>query len=229
MNDYSLNETANRFRLAAKGAGYSWGYADEISRAGYWLASRNLPASDMIATLLQLIQASNDLNHHMPVISGRSSNAEFIAETNDGDWLCPVMLGAAISDGFVSSANGEEIICKNVKCPLLLIPFIADFSLRIKRVVSVRLDSLELLIDESRIRIPNDDVAALDKAAEVVISTEAKKQNVLTETDVPILTSRVDVQPATWHLLEALAHRTYAPATESSRMLGAGAGIQDND
>jgi hypothetical protein len=29
--------------------------------------------------------------------------------------------------------------------------------------------------------------------------------------------------------LEAFAQRTYAPATEASRMLGAGAGLSDND
>jgi len=32
-----------------------------------------------------------------------------------------------------------------------------------------------------------------------------------------------------WGALNQFAHRTYAPATEESRLLGAGAGLSDND
>ena len=33
----------------------------------------------------------------------------------------------------------------------------------------------------------------------------------------------------TWSRLGAFAQRTFAPATEASRLAGAGAGLQDND
>ena len=41
--------------------------------------------------------------------------------------------------------------------------------------------------------------------------------------------TRAAPDPAIWALLNSFAHRTYAPATEESRLLGAGAGLSDND
>ncbi|MFK7876910.1 MAG: DUF3726 domain-containing protein, partial [Paracoccaceae bacterium] len=40
---------------------------------------------------------------------------------------------------------------------------------------------------------------------------------------------RGTIQVQTWARLENYAQRTYAPATEASRLLGAGAGTNDND
>lgn len=42
-------------------------------------------------------------------------------------------------------------------------------------------------------------------------------------------TTRVQPKPADWAILARFAHKTYAPATEDSRRLGAGAGVSDND
>ena len=41
--------------------------------------------------------------------------------------------------------------------------------------------------------------------------------------------TRAAPDPSAWAALTDLAHRTYAPATEESRRLGAGAGLSDND
>ncbi|MGA0281445.1 MAG: hypothetical protein ACO3K9_07130, partial [Paracoccaceae bacterium] len=45
----------------------------------------------------------------------------------------------------------------------------------------------------------------------------------------PRLQSRIDVPQDIFDRLSALAHKTYAPATEESRLAGAGAGLSDND
>ena len=42
-------------------------------------------------------------------------------------------------------------------------------------------------------------------------------------------TTEVAIPADTLAALEALGHRTYAPATEASRLSGAGAGLTDND
>ena len=41
--------------------------------------------------------------------------------------------------------------------------------------------------------------------------------------------TRADFDAATWDRLDRFARRTYAPATEASRLKGAGAGLTDND
>ena len=43
------------------------------------------------------------------------------------------------------------------------------------------------------------------------------------------LASRATPSPDSWEALSRLAYRTYAPSTEESRILGAGAGLSDND
>ncbi|MEO0980892.1 MAG: DUF3726 domain-containing protein, partial [Pseudomonadota bacterium] len=40
---------------------------------------------------------------------------------------------------------------------------------------------------------------------------------------------RATPDPDSWTRLGVLAHRTYAPATDESRLRGAGAGLSDND
>ena len=39
----------------------------------------------------------------------------------------------------------------------------------------------------------------------------------------------VDIADEIWEALSAFAHRTYVPASEASRLKGAGAGLTDND
>jgi hypothetical protein len=45
----------------------------------------------------------------------------------------------------------------------------------------------------------------------------------------PPLRTRVDLTQQHLDDLNSYAHRTYAPATEASRLAGAGAGLNDND
>ena len=47
--------------------------------------------------------------------------------------------------------------------------------------------------------------------------------------DVLCAQSRVDIPQDILDRLNSLAHKTYAPATEESRLAGAGAGLSDND
>jgi len=43
----------------------------------------------------------------------------------------------------------------------------------------------------------------------------------------PVL--RADVSAESWQRLSTFAHRTFAPATDASRLRGAGPGLSDND
>jgi len=43
------------------------------------------------------------------------------------------------------------------------------------------------------------------------------------------VTGPLDVDPTIWAALDAFAQKTYVPATEASRLKGAGAGLTDND
>jgi len=43
------------------------------------------------------------------------------------------------------------------------------------------------------------------------------------------ISKRCEIADDVWSRLEEFTYRTYAPATEESRVLGAGAGLSDND
>lgn len=228
MSDYSLNETASLLRLAAKGAGYSWGHADEVSRAGYWLTSRNFPAPALIANLLRQLQTEDRVDHFMPVME-QGDSAHTTVFKAVGSYLCPILLGSTISDGVVLINRSDKICCFNVKSPALLLPFIADLSQRLNQTVSVSFDSNKVIVDDTHIRVDNRDVMSLEVAKSIVVALHIENEFVFGKADKPEQCSRVSVEPAIWQLLEEFAHRTYAPATESSRLLGAGAGTLDND
>jgi hypothetical protein len=49
------------------------------------------------------------------------------------------------------------------------------------------------------------------------------------EAELPAYAGRCQVGADDWQALSALAFKNYVPATEASRMNGAGAGLVDND
>ena len=47
--------------------------------------------------------------------------------------------------------------------------------------------------------------------------------------DEPTTIVEIDVEVGIWTKLSSLAHKSYVPASEASRLSGAGAGLTDND
>ena len=156
MTDWSLIEVEALSKKAAKGAGYSWGQAEDAARAVRWLEARGLEGAAALAAVLEQKDAG-------------------LADT-----ACPILRGISVSDGMSPAselAGDSEIVS-----PILLLPF-ADWA-------GESLDlGVEVGPEEVRSHTSGDTMKALG----------------------------------------AFAHRTYAPATEESRVQGAGAGLTDND
>lgn len=222
MNDYSLNETASRARLAARGAGYHWGLADEVYRSVFWLIQRSLPAPLMLKKLLGLYESPNDIESSMPVINDLHCSAR-------GAVLCPVMLGCALSDQIDATKLDLPITFDELVCPLLLLPFIAELASKSDQVAFVSLDSTQFAIDGKHLRSPSENTLTLASVKSGSIRFSNRSKFEFNTDDVLPLCERVNVDISIWQALDELAHHTYAPATEASRNSGAGAGVSDND
>lgn len=214
---YSLNEIEAQAKRAARGAGLSWGMAEEAGRATRWLASHNLPGPALLCHLL----TQND-GVPQDQIAPRMDGGAWSAFSGA---LCPLAAGATLNDTADQMDAGQTIKMADVSCPLLVLPFAAWAALHLKQPVRVIWQDVQIDTDGEGIWI--------DGAAAGIGATEAetlKCHLTLARQDPPRSPSiRGSVSSEVWARLNAFAHRTYAPATEASRILGAGAGVSDND
>lgn len=152
---WSLIEVEALSKKAAKGAGYSWGEAEDAARAVRWLEARGL--------------------------GGAAALAAHLSREGTGD--CPIWKGIAVSDGIEDAATIDP---DTLDQPLLYLPFAdwAGFGQETAQRMGIK-------VGEAQVRSYTD--------------------------------------ADTMNALGAFAHKTYAPSTEESRALGAGAGLSDND
>ena len=204
----SLSEVEALCRKAARGAGLSWGLADEAGRACRWLASHDLPGAMAMADHLERIGTASG-----PAIRGTDWSC-------DGA-LCPVRAGAGLCDHADGISGEPGLTLHNLRFPLLLLPFADEAARHLGR--QIRLTSAGFSARLGRERpacdgTPPDTIAQLSCAVTRDAVAPAKPAQ-----------TRADLAPALYKRLDALAQRTYAPATEASRLAGAGAGLTDND
>lgn len=216
----SLNEVETYGRRAARGAGMSWGLAEEAGKAARWLAERGLPGVELLIRLL----TANDGRAYVsmaPEIVGH----QWRAPTGD---LCPVCCGAALCDRMDLFAGGEEIHLGATAYPLLLAPFLDPSRRSDMGSCELHWSNVRLLIAADGVRLECEhEVAHLSEHVdEVRVLVRSDRQ--APSTHHPLVAS-VETPLDVWRAMNALAKRTYVPASEESRMRGAGAGRPDND
>lgn len=213
---HSLNEIEAMSKRAARGAGLSWGLAEEAARGTRWLSSFGFPGAGLLVSLLEL----ND----------RLAPVDFSPISLQGVWkapagrMSPLIAGAALSDCAVQLRDQGEIALENVSLPLLLAPFAAGAALRLGCPVAVSWDGARLATDGRQLCVQGE-AAALETSLATSVSFTTPAE--MSGRKEPVM--RGDVSEDVWTRLSGFAHRTYAPATEESRLRGAGAGLSDND
>ncbi len=214
---HSLNEIEALSKRAARGSGLSWGLAEEASRGVRWLASFGLPSLDMLADLLEL----ND----------RRAEIDVAPMALDGLWkapagrMSPIIAGASLSDCAGRLLALGQIQMQDLSYPLLAMPFLAGIALRLQEPVAAAWGDVELVTDGRQLCLGAGDSEALLTPLTPLITFSAPAK--MTGPKEPMM--RAAVSPQTWARLNRFAHRTFAPATEESRLRGAGAGTSDND
>lgn len=208
----SLNEVEALAKKAARGAGYHWGLAEEAAKATRWLCARNIDGCAELAELLVEHEASEDM-----------TDAPLPGEvwTSRGGGLCPVKTGCALSDR-AEALGSAALRIENVTRPILLAPFAGASAPHLKKTIALIWDDVHVSTDGAALYIAGNPHTV--RATVTMIATTETGPATLQPT-----ASRAEPDPEAYATLERFAHRTYAPATEASRLTGAGAGLSDND
>lgn len=212
---YSLNEVEALAKRAARGAGYSWGMAEEVAKAMRWLAAHNLPSLAPFANLLLENDAKTNDNG-VPMS---------IEERRQADALCPFAFGALLCDRADEIGQSRAIKMGPVSHPILTVPFLAFVAARLNACVTIAWHDLKLCSDGKTLWV-SDPQSQLQKAIAQDVTCSLSEAKGGAPCDVR---ARCPIDQQSWIVLNDFAKRTYAPASEQSRMLGAGAGNSDND
>ncbi len=212
---FSLNEVEATARKAARGAGYDWGLCEEAGRAARWLCSFGLDGCGALAGQLRLVDGT-DLRVAAPAVAARVWRAPEGA-------ICPLVAGAAVSDfAFRLAAGGFAL--DSVMTPILLLPFAGAAAHRTGATLAVGWQGFAAMTDGRELDLGTGMRSGFAARADrVTIEAGGQVMHALQRA------SRAEPNPDDWLALERFAQRTYAPATPESRMLGAGAGMSDND
>lgn len=208
---WSLNEIEALSRKAAKGAGYSWGLAEEAGRAVRWLEARNQPGAEALAAHLRAVDGRN--------LVELSPDAENWTATGT---ICPILAGTMLADG-IAGTERDRINLNNLAYPLLILPFLSWMAEAQGIAIGIEIAGAQVVLCPDGTLYAAGPVA-FDTSASVTILVNVRTKG----QEVPAgLRSACSAE--TVSALGAFAHRTYAPATEESRLAGAGAGLTDND
>jgi hypothetical protein len=198
----SLNEIQVESRKAARGAGLSWGLAEEAGQAMAWLAEQGVDAVPALLDVLAQVSVASDDS--------------------------PIRIGAEIVDRAGELAADTELSFRQIRQPILILPFLA---------MAARLIGRGLILQHAagRWAVAPDAVeqAVLQAAAGqqqiTAVSCHADSSRVVASARRAQSIIRLDIEEVVWRRLQAFAHMTYVPASDLSRRLGAGAGTIDND
>lgn len=206
----SLNEVEALARKAARGAGYPWGLAEEAARATRWLCAHDVDGCRELAGLLAASDGA-DLRDRAPV-PGNAWAAR-------GGRLCPIATGAALSDR-AGSLGEAGLRFENVVHPVMLVPFAGQCARQRGTVIALSWEGVVATTDGTGLCLAGATAATV---ASVTLTTGAELGHRRSRR------SRASPDPSCYRDLHAFACRTYAPATDESRLKGAGAGLRDAD
>lgn len=209
---FSLNEVEATAKKATRGAGYPWGLAEEAGKAVRWLCAHGVDGCGTLALALVKFDGS-PLSDIAPVTNGSEWRAS-------GRTLCPLMTGTALSDRAEVIQNGP-IRASQVTAPSLLLFFAANIAAHCKSVVTLEWPGGYAVTNGTNLSINGRPAGPFASVVRILCGGTLGS---------PLETStRAEPTASAWKTLNTFAHRTYAPATEESRLKGAGAGTTDRD
>ena len=214
---FSLNEIEAIGKRAARGAGLPWGLAEEAGKAARWLTARGLPGPEELAEVL----TRNDGKDYDEIAP---ASAEGIWQAPSGR-LCPLVSGPALCDRAAEIAAGLQITFGPTAQPLLLAPYAAGAAKLTGAAIELSWTGVVITLTADSVSIEGDQAAVTARSAEGVRCRRTENAVVASPAGAPGRSVDAEI----WSRLNAFAQRTFAPATEASRLAGAGAGLTDNN
>jgi hypothetical protein len=214
---YSLNEIDAQLKKAARGAGLPWGLAEEAGRYGRTLAQA---APQYLSAFADALEALHEGRHAWQLIFDETA-----IRAADDRPLSALALAPTLSDLSSVIENGTVALAAPVAFPCLLAPALAAIVSRHGRQLSITIPLSKILIG-SNIAEAAANLAGwnvLEKPTIAMVSVPAPASS------ASLPAGGIAIADDLWQRFDTLARLTYVPASETSRLAGAGAGLLDND
>lgn len=215
---YSLNEIDAELRKAARGAGLSWGLAEDVGRMARRVAQST---PEHLGRLVDSLEALHEADHSVHIISDPTGIRSLEALP-----LSPLVLGPAIADRIKDIAEGTLHIASPIAMPDLLAPTLTCIAVSLQCRLRLRMEEREITIGSDAAYV----MATLgEHEMERGMTISALPAPDMLESAPVMQSGGVVIADELWRRFDALAILTYVPASEHSRLAGAGAGLSDND
>jgi len=232
----SLNEVAAVAQRATSGCGHAFGIAEEMGYAIRWLCERDLRGAEKLLHALSRFQDTG-------IALENRADGLHVCSTGD-ETPSPLILAPSIGDLFIAHRQMRTtILVRELGHPLLLLPFISRAASAgdVASISWTTVDGNPLVVNfngEGCQIFAADPLALIQaRAGDITCRWETL------DADAPSLyTARqleelrraniargCKLNDSVWSKLQTLAHKTYVPISEASRLSGAGAGLTDND
>ncbi len=208
--ELSLNEFQMLAIKAAHGVGLEWGVAEDAGYASRWLASHNFDAGASLCRVLSNFQKDEYFNL-MPNVKGENWTAQSVASS--------LLAGVRISDR-PSLIAGSVVTIKALDCPLFMYPFLAHAAYVSKCSLRIEGQNFRALVGSEGVDQEGDALEGSD----VVIDRQNGKPMPSEQEH-----TRANLLEEDLAKLEKWAAKTYAPASEASRLKGAGDGNSNDN
>lgn len=215
---WSLNELEVETKKAIRGAGLSWGLAEDGGKAVRWLAARGVDPLPALSDVL----ARHDRRQHITSTFELTATGRYTA----GAPICPITLGVTLCDHADRLAT-RAFVAGPVARPLLLAPFVATAARILGRSLQLEMDGQTIVLNVRG--DPSGDLSSLDIPVGADIRCVAIADRLPISEVIAASTHGIETDADAWACLGCYVKRTYVPASERSRREGAGAGLIDND
>ena len=202
----SFSEIDTTSKRASKAAGFAWGIAEEVGKNMRNLEMFGLPGVKNLNLYLKKIKEN-------PTEKPKKIEKENKPQAKE---FCPIHCGTIFLDNCKVLESLKTIKFKNVSYPLLFLPFISRASEIVGKKISVQYEENNFLLNFDKTiyakNIKNSEVVSLAK-----------------EVSIEFLENSNSFSIQEWKELYKLSEKTFVEETESSKTVGAGAGLTDND
>jgi len=209
MIELSLSEISSLSTKAARGAGYSWGMAQEAGFAAKWLSQHGVNGAQCVARLLDQL-GGKPLHEHVPQFSD-----DAISCPPDG--TCSLALGCLISDLPHLITGRDPVPFPMVIQPALLLPYLAHLGEGATEF-ALSMNGVEIRADGSSF-----DQALFDNGippmSDIAINGVPAGRRKPVEMPPQV---RPGISQSVLDKLERFARLTYVPESKLSRERGAG-------
>ena len=201
----TLSEIDTTSKRATRGAGFSWGIAEEVGKNMRLLELYGLPGIKNLNKFLKDYKEK------------QFQKITLISETNyaSKNPFCPITLGTNFIDQVNLLDKKVNIQISNLAFPILFIPFVSRASEIVGKKIFLKVDDKEFLFNLNQSIYSNYLKNEILENCNNINISFLKNNNSFNEDE--------------WKELYKLSEDTFVEETESLKIGAAGAGLTDND